>query len=158
MKKGKRQGYTLIELMIVILIIGILSTIILPHMVKGRYQAQFTSCQFNVRALASALENYHTDKNTYPRDETEWKSIFQSTDGNPPYISPEPRCPSNNSYYSYTPDPDGEYTGKDAIHDYLLQCNGIHHLIIKAVKQGFPQYRPAIGLMATQTVGEESSP
>ncbi|MCE1247986.1 MAG: prepilin-type N-terminal cleavage/methylation domain-containing protein [Firmicutes bacterium] len=143
MKENRREkkGYTLIELMIVIVIIGILTTIILPHMVKGRYQAQFTNCQANERNMASALEIYHTDKGGYPQSSAEFRdNIFKASSGNPPYMQPEPRCPSNNSQYGYTVDT-SDY------HNFTLNCNGIHHLIIKSVKAGFPQYAPTRGLM-----------
>ena len=142
-KMSKTHGYTLIELMIVIVIIGILSTIILPHMVKGRYQAQFTSCIFNLRSIASALENYHTDKGTYPA-ESDWDKIYEGEGGNPPYINPEPLCPSNKSRYGYEVSSDG--------HNYTIYCNGIHHLIIKSVARGYPQYNAAIGLIPTQEI------
>ncbi|MCD4785731.1 MAG: type II secretion system GspH family protein [Candidatus Eremiobacteraeota bacterium] len=140
MKNQKKKGYTLIELMIVIVIIGILSSIVLPHMVKGRYQAQYTACQANLRNMASALEIYHTDAGQYPK-EGEWQSkIFQSQGGNPPYMHPEPRCPSNNQTYGYEVD-------SIDYHNFTTHCCGIHHLIIKAVTEGFPQYNPRRGLI-----------
>lgn len=136
MERKKRTGYTLIEMMIVMLIIGLLSSIILPHMVKGRYQAQFTSCQANLRNMAAALEIYHTDKGQYP-EETDWRDkLFNS---HPTYMHPEPRCPSNNSQYGYEVSED--------FHNFTSSCNGIHHIIIKAVAQGFPQYSTGRGLM-----------
>lgn len=142
-KTNLRGGYTLIELMIVIVIIGILSSIVLPHLVKGRYQAQFSSCCFNLRAIAGALESYHTDRGNYPSN-SDWTSdlLFKQAGSNPPYMTPEPLCPSNSSQYGYTTTVDGE--------NYTVYCQGIHHLIIKSVHPGFPQYNPSVGLMATQ--------
>ena len=139
MKKQQIKGYTLVELMIVIVIIGMLASIILPHMVKGRYQAQFTSCQANLRNLASALEIYHTDKDRYPDDTTWQDDLFKASGGNPPYMQPEPTCPSNSSKYGYIVD------DKD-FHNFTLYCNGVHHIIIKAVKPNYPQYNPTQGL------------
>lgn len=139
MKKSSKKGYTLVEMMIVIVIIGILSTIILPHMVKGRYQAQFTSCQGNLRNLAAALEIYHTNEGVYPAEGNWREEIFRPV-GKPQYMHPEPTCPSNNSLYGYTVD-DYDY------HNFTTHCNGIHHLIIRAVQPGFPQYSTVQGLM-----------
>jgi len=139
MKERKTRGYTLIELMIVILIIGILASIVLPHMVKGRYQAQYTSCQANLRNLASALEIYHTDKDQYPDSGELKEKLFQANGANPPYMQPEPTCPSNNVTYGYEVD-DVQH------HNYTSYCRGIHHIIIKAVPEGYPQYTPASGL------------
>ncbi len=136
MERKEKRGYTLVEMMIVMLIIGLLSSIILPHMVKGRYHAQYTSCQANLRNMAAALEIYHTDKGTYP-EEGDWRDkLFNS---HPTYMHPEPRCPSNDSQYGYAVSED--------LHNFTAHCNGIHHIIIKAVKKGFPQYSTTEGLV-----------
>lgn len=132
-----RKGYTLVELMIVICIIGILASIILPHMVKGRYQAQFTSCQANLRNLASALEIYHTDKDKYPAKGNFRDELFK---GSPSYMHPEPTCPSNAAAYGYEVD-DNDY------HNFTINCKGIHHIIIKTIPPGYPQYAPSAGMM-----------
>lgn len=153
--KTLKKGFTLIELMIVIVIIGILTTIILPHIVNGRCQAQFTACQFNLRALAGALESYHADKGTYPRDANEYDKLFTSESG-PPYLAQEPTCPTDDEPYDYYPDPDSEYTGKDSIHNYLLVCGSENgHWVSNHSRKGYPQYKPAVGLIITQIGGEE---
>lgn len=61
-----QKGFTLIELMIVVAIIGILSTIALPHFTKYRCRAQNSQAISDLRNLRLDLEGYHLETKTYP--------------------------------------------------------------------------------------------
>ena len=65
--KRKRQlGFTLLELLIVIVIIGILALIIVPGLASGPKRARDAQRKSDMRAVKNALETYYNDKNTYP--------------------------------------------------------------------------------------------
>jgi type II secretory pathway pseudopilin PulG len=52
-------------------IIGIIGTIILPHLMKARCQAQLTACQLNLKAIATAVQTYEVQQyQVYPDDLT----------------------------------------------------------------------------------------
>ena len=56
-----RKGFTLIELMIVIAIIGILAAMAIPNFQKARASARQKSCYSNIRIISGAIEMYNMD-------------------------------------------------------------------------------------------------
>lgn len=69
----KRDGFTLIELLIVVAIIGILAAIAVPNFMNARIRAQVSRCQADMKAVATSLEQYFLDWNSYVEDH-DWPS------------------------------------------------------------------------------------
>lgn len=65
-----RRGFTLVELLVVILIIGVLAVIALPNFVRTREKAYVAALKSDLRNLATAEEDYFSTANTYSTDLT----------------------------------------------------------------------------------------
>ena len=73
-KFKKNGGFTLVELMIVIAIIGILSQIVLVSLSVARSKARDAQRKNDLHVIATALEMYYNDFGTYLVDNTGWYS------------------------------------------------------------------------------------
>ena len=65
MKTTNRKGFSLIELLIVVVIIGILAAIAIPKFANTKEKAYIAQMKSDLKNLASAQESYFSDKNTY---------------------------------------------------------------------------------------------
>lgn len=75
---GKDEGFTLIELMVVVLIIAILIAIAIPSFLGFRRNAQDRSAQADVRNVLLAEQAYYTEHELYTTDEANLQTIEPS--------------------------------------------------------------------------------
>ena len=66
LKREKREGVTLIELLIVVLILAALSAIAIPRISQSAQNAKANACDTNVDVINSAIEMYNADNDGYP--------------------------------------------------------------------------------------------
>lgn len=66
MQRNHRAGFTLVELLVVIAVIGILAALLLTAVAQVRGRVQRIQCANNVRQLGLALQEFRTDHNIYP--------------------------------------------------------------------------------------------
>ena len=65
-QRKKREGVTLIELLIVVLILAALSAIAIPRISQSAQNAKQNACDTNIDVINSAIEMYNADNNGYP--------------------------------------------------------------------------------------------
>ena len=66
--KQKKGGFTLVEIMIVVLIIGLLAAMAYPAFMKVKTHAQASRVANDFRSFAGLFEAYTLDNGTYPAD------------------------------------------------------------------------------------------
>jgi len=89
-----RKGFTLIELMIVVVIIGVLAAIAIPKFDTVQKQARSSGCRGNMRTLATAEATYFPVYGCFTDDITNLDLIQQNAS--------RIRCPSNPRIGAYT--------------------------------------------------------
>ena len=112
----KQEGFTLLELLIVIVIIGILAVLIVPNLASGPQRARDSQRKSDLRNIKTALETYYNDKNGYPAAATVGADL---TNGGT-YLKALPADPKTKAAYTYTPAPTSCASG--ACTSYVLQA------------------------------------
>jgi len=79
-KKGllSQQGFTLIELMVVMVILGILAGMIVPRIMDRPEEARRTKAGVDIQALEQALQLYKLDNGQYPTTEQGLQSLIEA--------------------------------------------------------------------------------
>ena len=85
-----KKGFTMIELIFVIVILGILASVAIPRLAATREDAEISAAVANLRTLISDINSYYTVKDGFPTG-TKWKDIT-----NVPVNDPEGLITANN--------------------------------------------------------------
>ncbi len=92
--RKNRHGFTLVEIMIVVLIIGILLAIAVPNFIKARESSRAKSCIANLKQVDSAKEQWAMDNKKVAGDTPGFSDLV----GTDKYIKSTPECPSSGTY------------------------------------------------------------
>lgn len=83
---ARQTGFTLIEVMVVVIILGILAAIVVPRVMDRPDVARVTKAKQDIRALESSLNLYKLDNFVYPTTDQGLEALVSK-----PSTSPEPR-------------------------------------------------------------------
>ncbi|ALX95864.1 type II secretion system protein GspG [Serratia fonticola] len=114
MRQQRQRGFTLLEIMVVIVILGILASLVVPNLMGNKEKADHQKVVSDIVALESALDMYKLDNGRYPTTEQGLQALVTK-----PSAQPEPRNYPQGGYIRRLPqDPWGA--------DYQLLSPGQH--------------------------------
>lgn len=99
-RNNKSQaGFTLIEVMVVIVILGILSALVVPNVLHKAADARVAAAKSDLAAIGQALDMYKLDNSTYPSTDQGLEALVTKPSGNP-----EPRNWNAGGYLKKLPE------------------------------------------------------
>jgi general secretion pathway protein G len=113
----KQNGFTLIEIMVVVVIIAVLAALIVPNVIGRAEQARLAKAHADIRTLESALAMYRLDNGHYPSTDQGLQALVKKPVGAPPandwrkggYVELLPKDPWGNAYQYLAPGAHGNY-------------------------------------------------
>jgi general secretion pathway protein G len=135
----KQHGFTLLEVMVVIVILGILASMVVPNLMGNKDKADHQKAVSDIVALENALDMYRIDNSRYPTTDQGLEALVNKPDSDPEprnyqdggYIKRLPKDPWGNEYILISPGekgridiysagPDGQEESEDDIGNWNL--------------------------------------
>ncbi|WP_448553744.1 type II secretion system major pseudopilin GspG [Thalassotalea montiporae] len=115
-KTSKHAGFTILEVMVVIVIIGLIATMVVPNIIGSQDRANVQKAVADITSLETNLKMYKMDNYNYPTTEQGLEALVTQTDVEPlprrfpeeGYITRLPSDPWGNEYQLLNPGENGK--------------------------------------------------
>ena len=110
----RQRGFTLIEVLVVVAILGILAAIVVPRIMDRPDEARRTAAKADIAAIVQVLKMYRLDNGNYPSTDQGLQALVQKPSTNPvppnwrPYLDHLPKDPWGGDYQYLAPGVKGE--------------------------------------------------
>jgi general secretion pathway protein G len=107
-------GFTLVEVMVVVVILGVLAVLIVPRVVGRTEEARVAAAKHDLAAIMQSLKLYKLDNGRYPTNEQGLQALVTKPGSGPaasnwrPYLDKLPKDPWGNTYQYLNPGVHGE--------------------------------------------------
>jgi general secretion pathway protein G len=116
-KYPSQRGFTLIEIMVVLVILGLLIAIVAPNIIGRGDEARVTAANAQMRSISNALDLYRLDNSHYPSTQQSLEALLSKPSGSPEprnwnpdgYIKSVPADPWGGEYQFVSPGTEGPY-------------------------------------------------
>ncbi|WP_312225719.1 type II secretion system major pseudopilin GspG [Stutzerimonas nitrititolerans] len=113
----KQKGFTLIEIMVVVVILGILAALVVPQVMNRPDQAKVAVAKGDIKAIGAALDMYKLDNFSYPSTQQGLNALVEKPSGSPQpknwnrdgYLKRVPKDPWGNDYQYLSPGTQGQF-------------------------------------------------
>ncbi len=112
---NKQSGFTLIELMVVVVILAVLAGFVVPKLMDRPDEARLVKAKQDIQSISSALQLYKLDNYQFPSTDQGLEALVNKPDGDPepknwkPLLDNLPADPWGNPYLYLSPGEHGDF-------------------------------------------------